>query len=130
MEQQEDSVSLDRFKRVIGEERLNGIGKRVGFCERLREVTSYRLALAVLSTLSCTMTETLADLHRGFTALFGEAVAYKPFHNQLYTAEFPLFMQQLACDLIGKLAVKVLRIKRDSPFSELKEIVIQDVSLS
>jgi len=128
MEHGQDSVSLDRFKRVIGEERLNGIGKRVGFCERLREVTPYRLALAVLSTLSCTTTETLADLHRGFTALFGEAVAYKPFHNQLCKAEFPLFMQQLACDLIGKLAVKVLRIKRDSPFSEFKEIVIQDGS--
>lgn len=128
MEHRQDSALLGRFKGVIGEERLNEMGKRVGFCERLREVTPYRLAIAALSTLSCTTTETLADLHRGFTALFGARVAYKPFHNQLRKEEFPLFMRQVACDLIGKLAVKVLRVKQGAPFSEFSEIVIQDGS--
>lgn len=128
MEHKQHSASLDRFKRVIEEERLNEIGKRTAFCERLREVTPYRLAIAMLCTLSCTATETLADLHRGFTALFGGEVAYKPFHNQLRKDEFPCFMREVAGELIGKLAVKVLRTKRGSAFSEFKEIVIQDGS--
>lgn len=128
MERRQDSALLGRFKGVIDEERLNEIGKRVGFCERLREVTPYRLAISALSTLSCTTTETLADLHRGFSALFGGRVAYKPFHNQLRKEEFPVFMRQVACELIGKLAVKVLRVKSGAPFSEFSEIVIQDGS--
>lgn len=37
-------------------------------------------------------------------------------------------MRQVACNLIAKLAVKVLRVKRGSPFSEVPEIVIQDGS--
>ncbi len=55
MERRQDSALLGRFKGVIDEERLNEIGKRVGFCERLREVTPYRLAISALSTLSCTI---------------------------------------------------------------------------
>lgn len=128
MEQGKDSAFLDRFKRVIDEGAINEIGKDIGFCKRLRVVTPFRLAVAALSTFSCTAVGTLADLHRGFTALFGGEVAYKPFHNQLRKEEFPLFMRQVACELIGQLAVKILRIKRGAPFSEFKEIVIQDGS--
>lgn len=128
MEREEHSGFLSRFKRVISEEALNELGKEIGFCERLRVVTPYRLAIAALSTFSCTTVETLADLHRGFSALFGGNVAYKPFHNQLSKTEFPLFMRAVAHELLGKLVVKVLRLKRGSPFSEFKEIVIQDGS--
>lgn len=128
MERKKDSGFLDRFKRVIEEERLNELGKEIGFCERLREVTPYCLAISMLSTLPCTVTETLVDVHRGFGVLFGEAVAYKPFHNQLRKEEFPRFMFRVASELIGKLAVKVLGTKRGVLFSEFKEIVIQDGS--
>ena len=128
MERDQHSASLDRFKGVIGEEELNERGKKLGFCERLRVVTPYRIAVAAFSAFACTTVETLADLHRSFTSLFGGGVAYKPFHNQLRKKDFPRFMRDVASALIGKLAVKILRIKRGAPFSEFGEIVIQDGS--
>lgn len=128
MERSNLIATLDRFKRVMNETTMDRIGKRTGFCKRLRTVTPYRLVLSMVSLFSCTRVETLADIHRGFTALFGKEVSYKPFHNQLAKAEFPKMMRDVACDMLRKLMVKTLRIKRGSPFSEFKEIVIQDGS--
>lgn len=128
MEQEKLTRSLDRFKRVLTEATIDRLGKATGFCERLRTVTPYRLALSLISTFSCTKVETLADIHRGFAALFGKEVSYKPFHNQLSKEEFPKMMEAVALEMLRKLIVKTLRIKRGAPFSEFSEIMIQDGS--
>lgn len=128
MEQKQLSGSLDRFKRVLNEQVVNGLGKEIGFCERLRTVTPHRLVVALLAAFSCTQVETLADIHRGLTALFGKSLAYKPFHNQLSKESFPEMMRAIANELMTKLAVRVLRAKRGGLFSEFKGIVIQDGS--
>jgi hypothetical protein len=128
MEQVKLIATLDRFKSVFDEKLIDTIGKANGFCKRLRVVTPYRLVLSLVSTMSCGRVETLADIHRGFEALFGKGVAYKPFHNQLSKEEFPRMMQEFASAIMTKLAVKTLRIKRGSPLSEFKEILIQDGS--
>ncbi len=128
MEQKKLSVTLDRFKSVFHEGTLNRIGKTQGFCKRLRVVTPHRLVVSLLTVFSCTRVETLADIHRGLTALFGKDVAYKPFHNQLSKQAFPVMMRDVASELLTKLAVRVLGVKRGGLLSEFKGIIIQDGS--
>lgn len=128
MERDKLTGSLDRFKRVLNESVINGIGKKLKFCERLRTVTPHRLVVTLLAAFSCTKVETLADIHRGLTALFGKGIAYKPFHNQLSKKAFPEMMKAVANELMTKLAVRVLRAKRGGLFSEFKAILIQDGS--
>lgn len=119
--------TLGRFKSVLNESTINEIGKKLGFCERKRTATPYRMVLSIVSALSCMRVESLADLHRGFAALFeNEEIAYKPFHNQLSKKEFPRLMREIASVLLTKFVVKALKVKRGSRLSEFKEIVIQD----
>jgi len=80
------STAVGLFKRVFSEQELNRLGKEVRYCQRERVVTPFRLVMAMLSTLSSRKVETLADLQRGFNALFGERLAYKPFHESAFQA--------------------------------------------
>jgi hypothetical protein len=86
---------VDRFKRVLSPQTLNELGRAVRLCRRERIITPYRLALSCLASCATTRVETLADVQRTFNALFGTAVAYKPFHNQLAKCQFGPFMREL-----------------------------------
>jgi Transposase DDE domain len=122
------NTAVGRFKRVFSERELNRLGKEVRYCQRERVVTPFRLVMAMLSTLSSRKVETLADLQRGFNALFGESLAYKPFHNQLSKRGFGEFMGACVERLVEKLVLNVLKIKEGHAFSEFRRIVIQDGS--
>jgi len=110
------STAVGRFKRVFSEQELNRLGKEVRYCQRERVVTPFRLVMAMLSTLSSRKVETLADLQRGFNALFGESLAYKPFHNQFSKRGFAEFMRACVERLVEKLVLNVLKIKEGHAF--------------
>lgn len=128
MKRANDNRVAERFKSVFSVQELNRLGKAVRYCQRERVVTPFRLVMAMLSSLSSGKVETLADLQRGFNALFGERLAYKPFHNQLSKRGFAEFMRACVERLMEKLVLKVLQVKEGQAFSEFRRIVIQDGS--
>lgn len=115
-----------RLKRIFSEETLNELGKQVKFSRRNRTITPHRLALAFLDVLGSSKVESIADIQRGFNALFGVNVQYKPFYNQLAKANFPEFMRQLFVSLLEQLACRALSFSSDSPFSRFKQIILHD----
>lgn len=128
MKRVQSSRVAERFKRVFSEGELNRLGKVVRYCQRERVVTPFRLVLTLISNLGGGKVETLADIQRGFNALFGERLAYKPFHNRLAKRGFAEFMRACVERLLEKLVLDVLRVKRGQAFSEFQRIVIQDGS--
>lgn len=69
---------------------MNALAKTTRFCQRVREITPYRLALGLIEVFSTMRVETIADAHRTFNAFCQTTVPYKPFHNQLVKAGFRL----------------------------------------
>ena len=71
-------------------------GKPRATCHRVRQLTPYRMVMTLMALLAGTRVESLADLQRGFNALFGFTMDYKPFYDQLAKREFATFMRETA----------------------------------
>lgn len=120
------SIVSKEFKRLISEEELNQLGKATLFCRREREITPYRLALALMETMSNGSVRAIADIQRGFNALCGKGVQYKPFHKQLAKASFPTFMRALCERLMSRVTNDTLAFDARSPFARFKHIMLHD----
>ena len=70
----------------------------------------------------------MADPQRGFNALFGYTMVYKPFYDQLTKRKFAVFMRKMARQLLETLVIRVLGVAPGGAFSEFRRIVIQDGS--
>lgn len=89
-------TATDKLKQLFDETYLNKTAKTSGFCKRLREIQPLRLVTSMVSALGDGKTDSIAELHRSFNGIRNlkeDAVAYKPFHNQLRKDGFPLFMK-------------------------------------
>ena len=117
-----------RLERALSEGEITELGRETGLTKRLREVTPHRLAIALLVSLSCHTTETLAGILRVFNALTGRAVRYKPFHNQLAKAAFPTFTWSLFERLLDRFVVHVLAPLPGSSLRRFDDIWLQDGS--
>lgn len=117
-----------KFKKALSESVLNQLGKRTRYCHRERQLTPYRMVMTLLSLFAGTKVESLADIQRGFNALFGFAMDYKPVYDQLAKREFATFMRETTRGLLESLVVKVLGVPQGGVFSEFRRIVIQDGS--
>jgi hypothetical protein len=126
MERKHLSTVARQFKRSFSQQALNGLGKAVRFCVRVREITPYRLALGLIEVFATMPVKTIADAHRAFNALCHTTVQYKPFHNQLVKATFPTFMRGLCEQLMARLTSEVLRFTPQSPFARFTHITIHD----
>ncbi len=124
----EVSTVVQRFKRTFDEASLNELGKAARLCRREREATPYRLMLALLEAFSSATLDSIADIHRAFNALCERQMRYKPFHNQLAKAGFPVFMRLMLTRLLNELAGEVLRFSPDSPFARFEQLRVQDGS--
>ena len=82
--------------------------------------------MTLMALFAGTRVESLADLQRGFNALFGYAMDYKPFYDQLAKREFATFMRETARRLLETLVIRVLGVAPGGAFSEFRRIVIQD----
>ena len=91
-------------------------------------LTPYRMVMTLMALFAGTRVESLVDLQRGFNALFGYAMDYKPFYDQLAKREFATFMRETARRLLETLVIRVLGVAPGGAFSEFRRIVIQDGS--
>ncbi|MGH8658637.1 MAG: hypothetical protein ACREV4_09250 [Gammaproteobacteria bacterium] len=66
MERKHLSTVARQFKRSFFRQVLNGLGKTVGFCFRVREITPYRLAQGLIEVFATMQVKTIADVHRAF----------------------------------------------------------------
>ena len=120
------NMAVGQFKRSFDSDSLNNLGRACGFCRRERQVTPFRLALALVSCFAAGQARYIADVVRAFNALAGTRVRYKPFHNQLSKRQFPTFMRLLVSRLLEQLAHEVLHFDAHSPFARFERIHIQD----
>ncbi len=122
------SMVADKFQWVFSESLLNACGKDAKFCRRERIITPFRLGLALTATCASQRVETLADLYRGFNALFGTTVTYKAFYNQMAKPHFADFARTMTERLISDMTLKVLGFAKGHAFAAFRHIVIQDGS--
>jgi hypothetical protein len=120
------STVVRQFKRTFDEVSLNELGKATRLCRREREATPYRLMLTLIEAFASGKLDSIADIHRAFNALCDKRVQYKPFHNQLSKAGFPVFVRLMLSRLLNELACDVLRFSPHSPFARFEHIRIQD----
>ena len=75
----------------------------------------YRMVMALMALFAGTRVESLAHLQRGFNALFGYAIEYKPFYDQLAKREFAAFMRETARRLLETLVIVCSALRREAP---------------
>src|SRR5256885_212974 len=122
------TMVADKFQWVFSEPLLNACGKDVKFCRRQRVITPFRLGLALTATCASQRVETIADFHCGFNALFGTAVTYKAFYNQVAKPHFADFARTMTERLVSEMTLKVLGFAKGHAFAAFRHIVIQDGS--
>lgn len=128
MGQHKPNVWFTRFKQFMTPDTINAIGRRVGLCQRQREVTPWRLGLSLLTGFATQELDSLADVQRLYNALFGTTLMYKPFHKQLAKASFADFMRVVAGQLLAELRVQILRAHPGDVFDGFERVLIQDGS--
>jgi len=126
VENRHANMAIRQFKRSFNKDSLNELGRACGFCRREREVTPFRLVLALISCFATGQARYIADIVRAFNALTRTQVRYTPFHNQLSKRQFPTFMSLVISRLLGELASEVLRFDAHSPFARFDRVHIQD----
>lgn len=117
-----------QLRNALDKEGMTLLGRRTGFTKRLREVTPHRLALSLVSSFGSQRVESIADILRGFNALTGAAVQYKPFHNQLAKDEFPRFMEGVFSRVLEETVVRVLEPLPRGLLARFDDLWIQDGS--
>src|SRR5215471_18650227 len=122
------TMVADKFQWVFSEALLNACGKDAKFCRRERIITPFRLGLALTATCASQRVETLADLYRGFNALFGTTVTYKAFYNPMAKPHFADFTRTMTERLISDMTLKVLGFAKGHACAAFRHIVIQDGS--
>jgi len=120
--------TMNQFTEVFSEPEVNRLGKEINFAKRDRDITSYRLSMAVITVLASHSIESIADIHRGFNSLFNMEVEYKPFHNQLVKKNFPELMRELLNQLFSRFTMQALSFDDESPFARFCKILLQDGS--
>ena len=77
MEQNKVNTFAAKFKKAFSEAVLNELGKATRYCHRVRQLTPYRMVMTLMALLRARGWKAWR-LQRGFNALFGYAMDYKP----------------------------------------------------
>lgn len=120
--------TMKQLTSLFSEPELNQLGKDLKFSKRDRDITAYRLSMAVITTLANHSIDAIADIHRGFNLLFDQNVEYKPLHNQLVKPQFPELMRHLLNQLLNQFSLQALAFDQGSPFARFSSILLQDGS--
>lgn len=121
-----DNKELQQITKVLGELKINEIGKNVNFCNRKRVIKPFELVMSLITALGDKSVDTVTDLHRYFVKLTETDVQYKPFHNQLSKPEFVGFVKELIKVAMSEWQQQVLGTGVE--LSAFKSIVLQDGS--
>ncbi|MDK2600797.1 IS4 family transposase [Vibrio vulnificus] len=101
-------ISLQKqFKQFFNANILQKMAKSTGLIKRCRAILPDQLVISLVAALSKGNCTSIADLLRQFNCMClspEDAVAYKPYHNQLRKDEFPKFMRQLVIRAIAQFA--------------------------
>lgn len=128
MNKKELNKFIQITKQVLSPKNLNAVATETGLIQREREVTGSNLMLSLIQSLATSKVETIADLQRGFNAMTGKNIRYKPFYNQLSKPEFPAFMMSVLEMVISQFAFQSMEAMRTKALHHFKDIVIQDGS--
>jgi hypothetical protein len=118
----------NKFQSVLDEDVLNERGQQVGFAQRERLITPFRLGLSVGASMATHQVQTLADLHRQFNELWELESDYKAFYKQLLKSTSPEFFRTSLCHIMSQLTMKVLGFEAGQAFSEFHRLLLQDGS--
>ena len=72
-----DNKELQQITKVLGELKINEIGKNVNFCNRKRVIKPFELVMSLITALGDKSVDTVTDLHRYFVKLTETDVQYK-----------------------------------------------------
>ena len=128
MDRQQSTMLANKFQSVLDASVLNDRGKQLGFAERERLLTPFRVGLSVVASMATEEVSSIADLHRQFNDLWDLDTHYRGFYNQLVKDPCPEFFRTSLCDIMGKLSRKVLGFEAGQAFREFNRNVIQDGS--
>jgi len=78
-----NNIIRKQIKSVISENKLNRLGKELGFTKRKRDVCGFNMVNALIASAGDGNIHALADICREFNSLTGNTLDPKPFHNQL-----------------------------------------------
>ncbi len=128
MAPQQFTTMATKFQSVLDEEVLKERAQQVGFAERERLITPFRLGLSVVAVTATQQVQTIADLHRQFNELWELGSDYKAFYNQLLKSTSPEFFRTSLCHIMSQLTMKVLGFEAGQAFSEFNRLILQDGS--
>ena len=128
MDSQPLTIMANKFQAVFAISVLNERGNQLAFCQRQRLMTPFRLGLSVIASMATEQVPSIAALYRNFNALWAMKSSYKAFYNQLATPRCPDLFRTSLCDIMGKLATKVLGFEAGQAFGDFKRLVMQDGS--
>lgn len=108
------------------------MAKSTGLMKRCRAILPEQLVISLVAALSKGNCTSIADLLRQFNGMClssEDAVAYKPYHNQLRKDEFPKFMRQLVMRAIA-LFVRQQNVGLPDKLDNFDDVLLQDGALS
>lgn len=111
---------------VLGEGAVEKTARRCGFLRRRREIVPAALLVACIAALGSGAAAWLADILRGFNAITGKVVRYKPFHNQISKRGFPIFVHAVLEQVLAKFSAPVLEGLSKNKLAQFDEILIHD----
>jgi len=115
-----------KLRAVLGDAAVERTARRCGFLRRRREIAPAALLAACISALGAGAAAWLADILRAFNAFTGQAVRYKPFHNQISKRRFPVFVHAILEQVLAKLTAPVLQSVPKSLLANFEEVLIHD----
>lgn len=69
MDEKQISNVSKQLQEVLGEDKLDALGRQTRYCEKKRLLTPFRMVLALVTGLGGRPIQFLSDLHRQFNAL-------------------------------------------------------------
>jgi hypothetical protein len=124
-------ISLQKqFKQFFNADTLQRMAKSTGLMQRYRAILPEQLVISLVAALSKGNCTSIADLLRQFNGMClspEDAVAYKPYHNQLRKNEFPNFMRQLVMRAIAQFA-RQQNVGLPNKLDTFDDVLLQDGS--
>ena len=83
-----------QIKSVVSENKLNCMGKELGFTKRKRDVCGFNMVNTLIASAGDGNIQSLTDMSREFNSLTGNSLDPKPFHNQLKKPELEKLLRK------------------------------------
>ena len=120
------SKLFKRINEAFEPEKLDAIGREVGFMQRERKMPPSLLVPALVGSLGGGHVDTIAELREDFVRQTGVTVEYGSFHERLDRDEFASLSAAAFVAAAEHLILQALRFSPHSPFACFSSVRIQD----